>query len=311
MNDIGRIPSPRLEVRDLRVALALARAGTTGRAASVLHLTQPAVSRALLALEEKLGARVFERTPRGLVPTPMGERLLQGAAQVLVELGDLERRVGKSEAPTRIRLVCQCYTAYHWLPSAMVAFRKSLDGIALTLAIEHTRAPIEALESGAIDVALVTQSTIPRTLGSRALFADELVFVVAASHPLAARESLTSADLREHVLLVSEGVTAAAAGTWFMNQVFGRARPKLRFERFPLTEAILDVARAGMGVAVLSEWIASPHLARGDLVAKRLAKGPLLRPWRFVYRREVEDAALRLLPALKMTAPQTRVPRAT
>lgn len=308
MSDIGRIPSPRLEVRDLRVVLALARAGTTARAAPVLHLTQPAVSRALLALEEKLGARIFERTPRGLVATPMGERLLAGASQVLVELGDLERRVCAREAPSRLRLVCECYTAYHWLPSAMVAFRKSLAGMELALAIEHTRAPIEALEAGAIDVALVTLSAIPRTLGSCALFADELVFVVAASHPLARREALTLADVREHVLLVSTG-TPPALGPWFVSKVFGRARPPLRFERFPLTEAILDVARAGMGVAVLSEWIVGPHLERGDLVAKRLAKGPLIRPWRFVYRREVEDAALRLLPALKLTAPRSRLTR--
>ena len=72
----------------------------------------------------------------------------------------------------------------------------------------------------------------------------------------------------------------------------------------PVTEAILDVARAGMGIAALSEWIASPHLGKGDLVARRLASGPLRRPWRVAWRREVGDAALRLVSALESTVPR-------
>lgn len=170
MDDIAPPPSPRLDVRDLRVVLALASAGTTARAAAALHLTQPAVSRALLAAEERLGTRLFDRSPRGLVPTPAGQELVEGATRLL--------------------------------------------------------------------------------------------------------------------------------------QVFGRERPRLRLERLPLTEAILDVARAGLGIAVLSEWITTPHLGRGDLVVKRLASGPLRRPWRMAWRKEVGDAALRLLAALESTAPR-------
>src|SRR5690349_19798241 len=116
MNDIAPPPSPRLDVRDLRVVLALASAGTTAQAASVLHLTQPAVSRALLAAEDKLGTRLFDRTPRGLVPTAAGQRLVTGATRLLVEMGDLEHLVRAPVAPPmRIRLVCECYTVYHWL----------------------------------------------------------------------------------------------------------------------------------------------------------------------------------------------------
>jgi LysR family transcriptional regulator for metE and metH len=89
--------------------------------------------------------------------------------------------------------------------------------------------------------------------------------------------------------------------------VFGRARPNLRFERVPLTEALLDLARAGMGVVVLSEWMAAPHLGRGDLVTRRLQKGPLRRPWRLAWRREIGDAGPRLLAALTASAPRARL----
>ena len=90
MSDIAPPPAPLLDVRDLRVVCALACAGTTAKAAAILHLTQPAVSRALLAAEDKLGEKLFERTPRRLVATAAGERLLAGASRLLIELGDLE-----------------------------------------------------------------------------------------------------------------------------------------------------------------------------------------------------------------------------
>jgi LysR family transcriptional regulator, regulator for metE and metH len=125
---------------------------------------------------------------------------------------------------------------------------------------------------------------------------------VAASHPLAARKVLTRADLCAHPLLV--GQVPAGEQHWFLTQVFGRQRPRLRFERVPLTEAILDLTRAGLGIAVLSEWVAGPHLGRGDLVVKRLSSGPLQRPWRLAWRREREDVALRLLSALAASAPR-------
>ncbi|RKH66387.1 LysR family transcriptional regulator [Corallococcus llansteffanensis] len=305
MQDIASPPATRLDVRDLRVVLALASAGTTAKAAAVLHLTQPAVSRALLAAEERLGARLFERTPRGLVPTVAGQELVTGATRLLVELGDLEHRVRAPVAPSvRLRLVCECYTAYHWLPSALVTLRKSLPGLGLSLSVEHTQAPVQALMAGELDVALITTASVPPRIGveARPLFSDEIVFVMAASHPLASRRALTREDIRGSTILT--GQTPPAETHWFMTQVFGRERPRLKVEKLPLTEAILDVARAGLGIAVISEWITTPHLAKGDLVTKRLASGALRRPWRMAWRKEVGDAASRLHAALEATVPR-------
>jgi LysR family transcriptional regulator for metE and metH len=308
MEDIGRPPGlamPALEVRDLRLVLALAAAGSTARATQTLHLTQPAISRALVALEERLETQLFERVTRGLEPTAAGRRLLEGAERLLLELRDLEQHVC-SPVPEamRLRVVCECYTAYHWLPSVLAKLRESLPNFDVDLVVEHTLTPVVALEAGDIDAALLTTATVPRGLLERPLFSDEVVFVMSTKHPLASRKALTPDDVRETTLLSSRVPVEEAH--WFMSKVFGRARPKLHFQRLPLTEAILDVARAGMGVAVLSEWIAAPHLGRGDLVVKRMASGPLRRPWRIAYRRESEPAALRLAALLENAAPRIR-----
>lgn len=305
MKRIDRPADPVLDVRDLRVALAVASAGTTARAAEILHITQPAVSRALCGMEERLDTALFERTARGLVPTPAGDRLLAGATRLLTELCDLEHRVCQpTDGPRRVRLVCECYTAYHWLPGALVAMRQSLPDLEVTLAVEHTQDPVPAMEAEKVDIALLTTSRVPRGLEEAPLFSDEIVFILSASHPLAARRALTPDDLRAHKLLSSRA--PAAEAHWFLSRVFGRARPTLDFERLPLTEAIIEVARAGLGIAILSEWIASPHLGKGDLVARRITSGPLLRPWRLAWRREAESAARRLHAALT-AAPRARV----
>ena len=307
MDDIAQPPKPTLEVRDLQVALALATAGSTARAASLLHLTQPAVSRALLGLEDKLGVQLFERSPRGLKTTAAGERLLSGARDLLVRLLELERRTAAPAEPVRLRVVCECYTAYHWLPSTLASLRAVAPELQVVLEVAHTATPVSALAAGDVDVALLTTAPIERgALRERPMFSDEVVFVLAPSHPLAAKKALTANDLRSCKLLVSTH-TPDAEARWFTRAAFGRKRPKLSYERLPLTEAIMDVARAGLGVAVVSEWIAAPHIRPGELVIRRLAKGPLRRPWRFAYRRELEPAALRLFEALEAAAPRLRI----
>lgn len=292
-----------IEVRDLRLVLALAEGRTTARAARSLHLSQPAVSRALLAVEHRLGVPLFERSARGLAPTAAGDLLLEGARRLLVDLGDLEHRVRAPAAPpARLRIVCECYTAYHWLPSALAGLRRSFPDLEVVLAVEHTADPVAALQSGKIDAALLTTASAPAPLVARPLFHDEIVFVVARSHPLASRIAVTADELAAHTLVTSH--TPEAEQRWFMTQVFGRRKPRLRLLRLPLTEAIIDVTRAGMGVGVLSEWMAGPYLARGDLVARRLVSGPLRRPWRMAWRREVAAAAARLHAALELASPR-------
>lgn len=300
------IPRSSLEIRDLQVALAIASAGTTARAAALLGLTQPAVSRALLSLEGKLAIPLFDRTPRGLVPTAVGARFLDDAGKLLVSLGELERRARMPEEPLRrIRLVCECYTAYHWVPSVLLHLREPMPELSLSLAVEHTEAPVAGLLSGKVDVALLTTAPVPRgELEERKLFSDEIVFVVAASSPIAKQGRITPDDVRAARLLTSRAPPEEAE--WFLSSIFGRARPRLRVDILPLTEAILDLARAGMGIGVLSDWIAEPHLARGDLVKVRLASGPLRRPWRIAWRREVRDVIPRLVAALSTTAPRAR-----
>ena len=291
-------------MRDLQVVVAIGAQGTTAAAADVLHLTQSAVSRALAVAEDHAGAALFDRTPRGLVPTEAGATLLDAGPKLLAELAALERRVREPPPrPRRLRLVAECFMAYPLLSEVVVRLRRSAPELVLELPLEHGPRAVEAVRDGDIDAAMVTSR--PATgMARHDLFEDELCFVVGADHPLAERPHLRPRDVAEHTLLVPNARTEDA---WFVRQVFGSRRPRLRVQRLPVTEASLQLARAGVGIAVLSEWVVAPHLSTPDsgLRLLRLKKGPLRRHWRLVHRPEIAPLAPLLVDAIVGARPVT------
>src|SRR5262245_32461829 len=98
-----------LEVRHLKLVRAVAEAGGVTRAAGQLHLSQSAVSHQLLALERDLGARLFDRVGKRMVPTAAGAHLVEAARRLLGELAELERAVdGGRETKVPLRVTSSC-----------------------------------------------------------------------------------------------------------------------------------------------------------------------------------------------------------
>src|SRR5687768_9720670 len=108
-----------LEVRDLRLVDAIAATGSVTKAARRLNVTQPALSKHLRAIEERIGEPVFNRGNR-LEPTAVGALMLRHARSVLERLAIAETELAQAqETPRRvIRVGTDCYTGYHWLPEA-------------------------------------------------------------------------------------------------------------------------------------------------------------------------------------------------
>ena len=160
-----------MHIETLKTFCDLVETGSFSKAAALNFVSQSAVSRALLSTEDKLGARLFERTVRGLAPTLAGQRLIDAAGPFLAQLADLETIVATSTDQTvHVRLVCECYTAYRWLPSALAKLRPNLPSLDVTLAVDHTNAPVAALLSGDADIALLTTTPVRGRLNEEPLF---------------------------------------------------------------------------------------------------------------------------------------------
>jgi LysR family transcriptional regulator for metE and metH len=275
-----------LEVRHQRLVAAVADTGSVTRAARRLHLTQSALSHQLRDVETRLGTALFARTARRMVTTPAGERLLATARRVLDELAAAERDLGAAAADVGVaRVATECYTCYHWLPGVLREFRERWPGVELRIVPEVTADPVGALRNDALDVAIVhrTPEDEAGALRYTALFDDELVVVVAPGHRLAELPHVRPEDLaEEHLILYS---TPHAESTVLARVLAPAGVVPKQLSRIQLTEAILELVQARLGVTVLSRWAVGPQLRAGTLVAVPLTAGGFRRQWGAVTRR--------------------------
>lgn len=277
-----------LEVRHLRLVRAIADEGGPTRAAARLHLTQSAVSHQLTELEGRLGVALFTRVRRQLKLTPAGARLVEAARTLLGDLSRVERELHQAAARKRevVRVAVECFTAYHWLPAVVTGLAEDAPHIDVRIVAEATREPVAALLRGTLDLAVVSSPVQDRELVSVPLFDDEWTVILAPAHPLTARPFVTAVELGRQTLFAHD---APRSDVERLRELIAAERASMpRVVAVPLTDALVDLVRAGLGVAIVSRWAVAPWLERGDIVGRRLTRKGLAEKWSAVYRRDAE-----------------------
>lgn len=267
-------------MRHFRLVAAVADTGSLAAASLKLHLTPSALSHQLRDAEERLGTQLFIRRNRRLLLTGAGEKLLSSARSVLALVAQTEKSLGSDAADDLLRLSTACYTAYTWLPPVLRRWHAEFPRAELRIVLEATRQPIPALVNGDLDLALTTEPLRQPRLQSTPLFRDELVLVVPESHPLAGRRFAVAADIAAENLLTYD---APREHLDIFTRVFWPAgvEPQ-RVTRVPLTEALVELVRGGIGVAPLADWVL-PRKMDGLRVVRITAKG-VRRRWAAVQR---------------------------
>jgi LysR family transcriptional regulator for metE and metH len=280
-----------LDVRHLKLVAEIADSGSMTRAADRLHLTQSALSHQLRDIESRFRTEFFLRLGKRMVLTPAGQRLLQSARRVLDELTRAEDDIRGLAGGSRgvIRVCTQCNTGYHWLPPLLGAFARRHPRIGVSVVADATDRPVDALLAGRIDLAILTGPVRDRRLRVRPLFADEMVAIVAPSHALAKRSWLSPRDLAaEHLLLYA----SAPDDSFVLRRVLGPAGlAPSRVSFIMLTEAMIEMARAGLGVGVLPRWSAQPALAARTVVPLSITKGGVRRQWTAATLKSADEPA--------------------
>jgi LysR family transcriptional regulator for metE and metH len=297
-----------LEVRHLRLVAAVAEVGSLTRAGDRLHLTQSALSHQLRDIESRLGAALFLRVGKRLVLTPAGERLLASAKDILERLRQAEddiRHMGQEHAGV-LRLTTECYTCYHWLPPLLLRYRRKFPRVEVRIDVAATGQPIEMLLAGKIDLAIVSSPVNDRRLVSRPVFDDELVVVASRRHRFAQQTHVRLADMRDETLFIYPPKEESRV----LQEVLipGGAAPA-RVEEVLLTEAITELVKAGLGVAVLAGWAVQPLVDSGALVARPLTARGLHREWRAAMPKDLAraDYVTDFIDLLEKHAPTSRI----
>lgn len=269
-----------LELRHLRLVVQIAAHGSVTAAARELRLTQPALSHQLREIESRIRTPLFIRTPKRMIATAAGDEVARVGRRVLAEIDQLEAQLAGgdfSEASGTIRLTTECYTCYHWLPELLKAFRERWRGVDVQIAPEHTGAAHAALTNGAIDIAIVHRRPDDKRLRFTPLFEDEMVVVMSPRHPLASRSFIAPEDFSaEHLILY----TTPHSESIVLRDVLRPANvTPQRLTRIQLTEAIVELIKADLGVGVLSRWAIAHHVRAGSLVAVPLTEKGFRRRW--------------------------------
>ena len=268
-----------LELRHLRLVAGIADAGSMTRAAGQLHLTQSALSHQLRDIEARLGTPFFTRLGRRMVLTASGRRVLETARRVIADLEraeeDIKRLAGHGEGT--IRVCTQCYTGYHWLGPLLTTFQARHPRVTVNVAADSTSGPVQALVEGRIDLAILIDPATDRRLRLRPLFHDEMVAIVAKTHPLARRGWVAPAALAaEHLLLY----TSVPEESFTFRRILGPlGLAPARVSFIMLTEAMIELARAGTGVGILPRWSAQRAIAGGAVVALSITRRGMRRQW--------------------------------
>jgi LysR family transcriptional regulator for metE and metH len=268
-----------LEVRHLRLVAAIADAGSMTKAADRLFLTQSALSHQLRDIEARFGTTFFLRVGRRLVLTAAGRRVLETARRVIAELeraeADVRRLAGNTDGI--IRVCTQCNTGYHWLGPLLSVYQRKHPRVTVNIASDATDRPVAALLDGHVDLAILVHAVTDRRLRVRPLFSDEMVAIVAPSSPLARRHWISAEELAEqHLLLYSR----APEESFVFRELFTPAGlVPTRVSFIMLTEAMIELARAGSGAGVLPRWSAQRAIATGAVVGLSLTRRGMRRQW--------------------------------
>ena len=278
-----------IEVRHLRLVAAVAGLGSLTRAGDQLHVTQSALSHQLRDIESRLGAALFHRVGKRLVLTAAGERLLESATDVLDRLERAEhdiRQMGRDRAGS-LRITTECYTCYHWLPPLLLRYRRKFPHVEVRIDVEATHHPVETLLSGKIDLGIMSTPVRDRRLLSRRVFQDELVLIASRDHRFARQTSVRLSQMREETLFVYP--PKAESGP-LQHVLLPAGAAPARVEEVQLTEAITELVKAGLGVAILARWAVQPLIDAGGVVARTLPARGMHRVWSAVMRKDLSRA---------------------
>jgi LysR family hydrogen peroxide-inducible transcriptional activator len=187
---LPRLHNVEMEIEQLRQFLKVAEHGSFTRAAEDLRITQPALSRAVAKLEEEFGQPVFERQTRRLSLT-MARKLLVARAQQIVSLiEDTKAEITDNGRTGRLRIAAIPTIAPYFLPAQLQKFGQMFPGAHLIVREDTTDNVLKAVADGVVDIAILALPIEAKYLEIEALFEEELLLLLSASHPLTAKANI-------------------------------------------------------------------------------------------------------------------------
>lgn len=257
-----------LNVHQLHIFYTVAERGSFSAAAQALHMTQPAVTMQVQALEERFGTKLLNRTTKKLELTEAGHHLLPQARKAVELMKETDALMARFIEDLKGRLVFAASLTFgeYVLPRLLGKFLRKYPDVAVNMKVMNTTEIIDAIANQGLDFGIIEAPCDVPGFEAEPVMNDELVLVVPSSHPFASRTSVTLEEaVAEPMVLREKG-----SGT---RQIMedellrhGVSEGQLRVaSEFGGTGAVKSAVEAGLGLSIISKWTIKHEVALGLL----------------------------------------------
>ena len=302
-----------LTFKQLRYFEALVRHGHFGRAAEACAISQPALSMQIKALEEELGAELFERGKRQVRLTSFGEEIALRAKDILRAFDELEgyARASRGGLVARLRIGVIPTVAPYLLPGLIGELTRLHGGLDLHIRETLTPRLVEELNEGRLDMAIVALPVSEPSLTEVALFTESFVLVRPrsdAGKPAPDREALREMRL----LLLEEGHCFREQALSFCNIKPRSMQPRDLLDASSLS-TLVQMVDAGLGVTLIPEMAVAVETRSASVSVARFTTPQPSRTIGMVWRKtsplakqllEISEVVRRSAGALRQAAPE-------
>jgi DNA-binding transcriptional LysR family regulator len=252
----------------LRVFIAVAERQHVTRASEALHLTQPAVSAAIFALEQEFRSKLFDRVGRGITLTEAGRVLLGEARAILARTESAELAMAEllGLARGRITIFASQTISSYFLPRKLVRFHARYPNIDLAVSTGNTANVVRAVVDGEAELGFIEGPVADPLLVIETIDTDQMIIVVSPSHPWAHSSPLQAADLAAAPWVLRENGSGTRLAFEAALAAVGVDPATLNVTiTLPSNEAVRAAVEAGAGAAALSSMVCAESLAAGKL----------------------------------------------
>ncbi len=260
-----------VNLNQLRIFQAVSETRSFTRAAEVVHLTQPGISKHIKQMEEYYGVPLFDRLGKKVVLTHAGQILFEATQEVMASITAAEQRIEELKGVHGGKLVLGASfpIGIYVLPGILAVFRKHHRAVEVTLDISLSEEIVAKILANELDLGLVSHEARDARLSAKEFMTDELVAIAPSHHPWAGKKRIKPEEL------LGETFIAAARGAGTRAVVEERLKAKgivlTDVVDFGNTEGVKRAVEAGLGVSIQSRSVVQREISAGSLTGVSLA----------------------------------------
>lgn len=254
----------------------IAETGNMTKAAEKLFISQSALSQQLKDIENKLKTNLFFRTPKKMVLTKTGTKLLQTAVPIIESLEDAELEIAKLVSGDRgeLKVGTQCIFCYKWLPRVMGMFQKKFPNIEFE--IGNSDDLPQELESKKFDFIITGAPADEQDFSFQPLFEDHMVCIMRKDHPFSTRSHIQLDDFGRDCLISHSEKTKSK---FYQSTLKPNGIEPKRFMAVGQPDAIIEMVESGFGISIFPRWAIKNALEEKNITALAITKSGLPLTW--------------------------------